>query len=214
MTGALRSILLPAIGPAVAQLPATSQTTRLSVLALAVSMPAATDVTSENEASAGFASPLPAVARRAGERDVVGSATRHRAPAQRRSGRRGVDVVARVADAVVVGVSLIRVGRQRTVVEAIRHAVRVRSSGGLLPFVPASTHRWIGSRQIGEEVVAGQGLDRIDGRQVVLPRIVPDALGVGHDHGDRSRRAADARQVVAAVLRAAPAPPSRSRPAR
>ena len=58
--GALRSILLPAIGPAVAQLPSTSQTTRLSVLAFAVSMPAPTDVTSENEASAGLTRPVPA----------------------------------------------------------------------------------------------------------------------------------------------------------
>ncbi len=59
MDGALRSILLPAIGPAVAQLPSTSQTTRLSVLAFAVSMPAPTDVTSENDASAGLARPVP-----------------------------------------------------------------------------------------------------------------------------------------------------------
>src|SRR5262245_46304632 len=59
MVGAFRSILLPPI-TAVAQLPARSQTTRLFVLALAFSTPAATDVVSEKDASLpGFASPLP-----------------------------------------------------------------------------------------------------------------------------------------------------------
>src|SRR5262245_48650572 len=58
MTGPFRSTLLP-LTTAVVQLPATSQTTRLLVLALAFSAPAATDVNNENEASPGFASPLP-----------------------------------------------------------------------------------------------------------------------------------------------------------
>src|SRR5215831_9227585 len=58
MTGAFRSILFPLM-TAVVQLPATSQTTRLLVLAFAFSVPAAIDVDSENEASLGFSSPLP-----------------------------------------------------------------------------------------------------------------------------------------------------------
>src|SRR5437667_11148834 len=59
MSGALRSTLLPAIGPAVAQLPALSQTWRLSVDAFASSLPAGTLVDSEKLASAGFARPEP-----------------------------------------------------------------------------------------------------------------------------------------------------------
>src|SRR5262245_4298427 len=59
MDGFFRSILLPLI-TAVAQLPATSQTIRLLVLALAFSDPASTDVDRENELSPlGFARPLP-----------------------------------------------------------------------------------------------------------------------------------------------------------
>src|SRR5262245_2794928 len=58
IAGALRSIMLPAI-TAVAQLPATSHTIRLFVLALLVSSPSATDVDNENEASLFEARPLP-----------------------------------------------------------------------------------------------------------------------------------------------------------
>src|SRR5262245_23744742 len=57
MLGALRSILFPAIGPAVAQFPATSQMVRLFVLALASSTPGETPVTREKSASAGLARP-------------------------------------------------------------------------------------------------------------------------------------------------------------
>src|SRR5262249_22147131 len=59
MTGPFRSTLLPPIGPAVEQLPDASQTVRLFVTAFAVSLPAPTDVTSENDASAAFARPDP-----------------------------------------------------------------------------------------------------------------------------------------------------------
>src|SRR5262245_33661740 len=59
MTGAFRSILFPET-TAVEQFPATSQTRRLLVLALASSTPAETDVKRVNEVSAaGFARPLP-----------------------------------------------------------------------------------------------------------------------------------------------------------
>src|SRR5215471_4647871 len=58
MTGPLRSIIFPPITAAV-QLPAISQTRRLLVLAFASSVPVAIDVDSENDASLGFASPLP-----------------------------------------------------------------------------------------------------------------------------------------------------------
>src|SRR6476469_1970637 len=60
MSGGLRSILFPEIGPADVQLPLTSQTLRLSVFALPSSLPAATDVNRKNDASSGFANPLPA----------------------------------------------------------------------------------------------------------------------------------------------------------
>src|SRR5262245_25025614 len=59
IAGPFRSTLLPPIDPAVAQLPATSQTLRLPVAALAFSVPGATDVVNENAASAGFTSPDP-----------------------------------------------------------------------------------------------------------------------------------------------------------
>src|SRR5262245_49577081 len=59
MSGAFRSILLPTT-TAVAQLPATSQTKRLLVLALPFSVPAATEVDNEKAASAAaLARPLP-----------------------------------------------------------------------------------------------------------------------------------------------------------
>src|SRR5262245_1407368 len=58
MTGPLRSILLPLI-TAVVQLPATSHTRRVFVLAFAFSAPAATAVASENEASPASARPVP-----------------------------------------------------------------------------------------------------------------------------------------------------------
>jgi hypothetical protein len=57
--GAFRSTWMPAIGPDVAQLPATSQTLRGPVVAFAVSVPAATNVTSSNCASAADARPEP-----------------------------------------------------------------------------------------------------------------------------------------------------------
>src|ERR1043165_3164076 len=57
--GAFLSTLLPLTGPAFAQLPARSQTVRLSVEALAVSVPAATCVESRKLASAGSARPEP-----------------------------------------------------------------------------------------------------------------------------------------------------------
>src|SRR5688572_32964979 len=56
------SILIPPIGPAVAQFPARSQTTRLSVTAAAVSVPAGTEVLSEKEVSAATANPPLSVA--------------------------------------------------------------------------------------------------------------------------------------------------------
>src|SRR5437867_4116777 len=59
MAGGLRSIILPPIGSAVVQFPATSHTERVPVNAFAVSTPVATDVESEKEASARFASPEP-----------------------------------------------------------------------------------------------------------------------------------------------------------
>src|SRR3954468_2542051 len=54
----MRSIMLPPIGPAVAQLPALSQTVRASVSALAVSAPPTTDVISVNDPSDELARPL------------------------------------------------------------------------------------------------------------------------------------------------------------
>src|SRR6185295_9826175 len=60
MAGDFRSTLLPAIGPAVAQLPARSQISRVPVPASGVSAPAATEVVRTKDASAGLASPLPA----------------------------------------------------------------------------------------------------------------------------------------------------------
>src|SRR5262245_28660875 len=99
--GTFLSTLLPLI-TAVVQLPATSQTTRLFVVALAFSTPSSTDVSSENETSTGFASPLPA------SLAVHASET---LPACH----------AASADA-------------QTTLGAIV------SSGGLLPFVPASMH--------------------------------------------------------------------------
>ena len=59
MVGGLRSTLIPAIGPAVAQLPALSHTWRLFVDADAVSTPVTTVVDSVKLASPGFASPDP-----------------------------------------------------------------------------------------------------------------------------------------------------------
>src|SRR5438093_4253192 len=58
MVGAFLSALFPEIGPAVVQFPAVSQTERLAVVAFAVSVSAGMLVVSENDASAGFASPL------------------------------------------------------------------------------------------------------------------------------------------------------------
>src|SRR4051812_18517867 len=55
--GGFLSTLLPAIGPAVTQLPATSQIAREPVDALALSVPVATFVESEKLASAPLASP-------------------------------------------------------------------------------------------------------------------------------------------------------------
>src|SRR5438105_13457483 len=57
MSGALRSTWLSEIGPAVVQIPARSQSWRLPVAALAVSVPAATLVLSWNAAADGSASP-------------------------------------------------------------------------------------------------------------------------------------------------------------
>src|SRR5262245_18117335 len=57
MPGLVLSILLPLI-TGVVQLPDISQTIRTLVHALAFSSPAATEVTSENDASPEFASPL------------------------------------------------------------------------------------------------------------------------------------------------------------
>src|SRR4029453_16752548 len=51
MKGPFRSILLPGIGPTVVQLPAASQTTRLSVLAFAVSTPGSLHLTRKKEPS-------------------------------------------------------------------------------------------------------------------------------------------------------------------
>src|SRR5205814_2561576 len=58
-TGAFLSILLPAIGPAVTQLPAVSQTWRASVAAFASSASVGTLVDSEKVAPPGVASPEP-----------------------------------------------------------------------------------------------------------------------------------------------------------
>src|SRR6266403_3501734 len=57
--GPFLSTLFPTMGPAVAQLPATSQTTRVPVVAFAVSAPAATPVASEKLASEGLLKPEP-----------------------------------------------------------------------------------------------------------------------------------------------------------
>src|SRR5258706_6189160 len=59
MDGGFLSTLFPPIGPAMAQLPATSHTERVPVSALAVSVPSGTFVASENELSAAFKSPAP-----------------------------------------------------------------------------------------------------------------------------------------------------------
>src|SRR5690242_17840144 len=59
IAGPRLSTMLPKIGPAVAQLPARSQTERLLVAALAVSEPAGTLVMSVKEASAALAKPVP-----------------------------------------------------------------------------------------------------------------------------------------------------------
>src|SRR5262245_27505676 len=104
MTGAFRSILFPLI-TAVVQLPAASQTTRLLVLAFAFSVPAAIDVNNENEASLGFASPLPL------SLAVQANATLSACHAASGEAQTTVGVIA--------------------------------SSGGLLPFVPASMQVWI-----------------------------------------------------------------------
>src|SRR5262245_619794 len=104
MSGPLRSILLPPI-IAVVQLPAASQTIWLFVLALAFSVPAATDVDSENEAAPGFASPLPL------SLAVHANVTFSACHAPSGEGQRTLGAIV--------------------------------SSGGLLPFVPASMHVWI-----------------------------------------------------------------------
>src|SRR5256712_2365017 len=57
IAGPFLSTLLPVTGPAVAQFPALSQTARVPVAALAVSVPAVTFVISEKEPSAALASP-------------------------------------------------------------------------------------------------------------------------------------------------------------
>src|SRR5262245_38273289 len=101
MAGPLRSILLPPI-TAVVQLPARSQTTRLLVLAFASSTPAATAVSSENEASPEFARPLPL------SLAVHANAT--------------------------LSMCHTPSGGAQTTLGAIK------SSGGLLPLIPASTH--------------------------------------------------------------------------
>ena len=59
MDGGFLSTLFPPIGPAMAQLPATSHTERVPVSALPVSLPSGTFVASENDASAVFKSPAP-----------------------------------------------------------------------------------------------------------------------------------------------------------
>src|SRR5215472_14789444 len=57
MSGAFLSTMLPLIGPAMTQLPATSQICRLSVKALAVSVPDGTMVDRVKLASPGLARP-------------------------------------------------------------------------------------------------------------------------------------------------------------
>jgi hypothetical protein len=57
IAGGLLSTMLPPIGPAVEQLPATSQTVRDPVTAFAVSVPAGTEVVSVKLLSAEFAKP-------------------------------------------------------------------------------------------------------------------------------------------------------------
>ena len=59
MSGAFLSILLPPTGPALAQFVMTSQTVRLPVRALAVWLPAGTDVASLNDWAAASANPDP-----------------------------------------------------------------------------------------------------------------------------------------------------------
>ena len=59
MDGAFLSTRLPPIGPAVAQLPSRSHTLRVPVAALAVSVPAGTEVERLKLASAGLARPEP-----------------------------------------------------------------------------------------------------------------------------------------------------------
>src|SRR5512143_373892 len=59
MDGAFLSTLLPPIGPAVAQFPSRSHTLRVPVAALAVSVPAGTEVERLKLASAGLARPEP-----------------------------------------------------------------------------------------------------------------------------------------------------------
>src|SRR5258707_779323 len=60
MLGGFLSTMLPLIGPAAAQFPATSQTECVPVAALEVSVPAGTLAVSEKLASAGFTRPEPA----------------------------------------------------------------------------------------------------------------------------------------------------------
>src|SRR6266446_6229101 len=60
IAGGFLSTMLPATGPAVAQLPATSQIERVPVCALEVSVPAGTLVLREKVASWGLARPEPA----------------------------------------------------------------------------------------------------------------------------------------------------------
>src|ERR1051325_6349475 len=59
MVGARLSTLMGASGPATRQLPATSQTSRLAVVAVAVSTPAGTEGASRKLASRASASPDP-----------------------------------------------------------------------------------------------------------------------------------------------------------
>ena len=113
----------------------------------------ATDVVSENDASAGLPSPLPP------------------------------------SLAVHASRTLARVPLPSGASHAITGAVT--SSGGLLPLMPASTQAWNASRQLREEVVSGQRLHRVDassGRSPIGSSRMPCV--VGHDHGDRARRAA------------------------
>src|ERR1041385_1910436 len=58
-------------------------------------------------------------------------------------------------------------------------------------------HVLYGDGDVREEVEAGQRLDLVNAHAVLLPRVVPYPLRVGHDDGDDARRGRDARNVVA-----------------